>query len=79
MARYYLHQRCGAAEFADEEGQECADVDAARRSAILGIRSILADELLHGYLILDQRIDICDERGARVATVPFSEAFELRQ
>jgi hypothetical protein len=33
---------------------------------------------MHGYMILDQRIDICDERGARVATIPFSEAFELR-
>jgi hypothetical protein len=78
MARYFLHQRCGDSGFPDEEGQECPSVEAARRQAIAGIRSILADEIMHGYMILDQRIDICDERGARVATIPFSEAFELR-
>ncbi len=78
MARFYLHQRCSASDFPDEEGQECRDVAAARGQAIAGIRSILADEIMHGFMILDQHIEICDERGSRVATVPFSEAFELR-
>ena len=77
MARYYLHQYSPQGGFADDEGQDCATLEAARRSAIAGIRSIMADDILHGFLRLDQRIDICDEAGARLATVPFSDAFQL--
>ena len=77
MARYYLHQYSPQGGFADDEGQDCATLEAARLSAIAGIRSIMADDILHGFLRLDLRIDICDEAGARVATVPFSDAFQL--
>jgi hypothetical protein len=74
MAHYFLHQRGGAAEFTDEEGQDLPDLDAARRCAIGGIRGILADEVMHGRFHLDERIDICDVDGRPLLSVPFSEA-----
>ena len=74
MTHYYLHQRGGPHEFIDEEGQELPDLDAARRCAIGGIRSILADEVMHGRFHLDERIDICTSDGRPLLSVAFSEA-----
>lgn len=78
MARFYLHviNRLGSAP--DEEGTELPDARAAEARAIEGIRSILADEAKTGRLDLDGRIEIADENGAIVRTVPFEEAFEIR-
>jgi hypothetical protein len=78
MARYFLHQRGGEREFSDDEGQDLADLAAARASAVAGIRSILSDEILRGALPLDERIDIEDAAGHRLASIPFIEAVELR-
>ena len=77
MALYFLHQRGGDREFVDEEGQELASLDAARCSAIRGIRSILADEIMRGRLDLGERIDICDGGGTVLMNVPFAHALEL--
>ena len=78
MTRYFLHQRGGEREFSDDEGQDLADLDAARASAVAGIRSILSDEILHGALPLNERIDIEDSAGRHLASIPFIEAVELR-
>jgi hypothetical protein len=75
--RFYLHlfNRLGSA--LDEEGVEVADLEAAEARAVDGIRSILADEAKVGRLDLDGRIEIADESGAIVRTVPFEDAFEI--
>ncbi|HEY0044755.1 MAG TPA: hypothetical protein VGB62_09420 [Allosphingosinicella sp.] len=78
MARYFLHQRGGEREFSDEEGQDLADLDAARATAVAGIRSILSDEVLRGALPLGERVDIEDAAGHQLASVRFIEAVELR-
>lgn len=78
MARYFLHQRGGCRDIGDEEGHELASLDAARASAIAGIRSILAEQMLAGYLALDERIDIHDEYDRLLASVSFDEAFQAR-
>jgi len=78
MARYFLHQRGGRHEIPDEEGHEAVDLDAARARAIAGIRSILAEELLAGYLALGERIDIHDARNRLLASIDFPDAFQVR-
>jgi hypothetical protein len=78
MVHYFLHQRGGVREFTDEEGQELASLDDARRSAIEGIRSILADEIIQGRFNLGERIDICDSTGTALMSVSFAEALDQR-
>lgn len=77
MPRFFLHiaNRIGFAP--DEEGVEADDLAAAVEQAKEGIRSILSDEAKGGRLDLNGRIEIADEGGAVLQTVPFPDAFEI--
>ncbi|HEX8257921.1 MAG TPA: hypothetical protein VF589_09825 [Allosphingosinicella sp.] len=77
MPRFHLHQRGGVRDFTDEDGQDLPGLTAAHQHAIDGIRSILADEILHGRLPLGERIDIEDEAGRVLLSVDFAESFRL--
>lgn len=78
MPRYHLNILNGSGAIPDEPGQELDDLDAARRQAILGIRSILSSEVQDGYLDLRGQIEITDLAGRLLATVPYGDAVELR-
>ena len=76
MPRYFFHlYNDVVAE--DEEGQELPDLTAAREYAMRNIRDLMTEEVTTGRLILRHRIEIADEHGKRVLTVPFSEAVTL--
>lgn len=77
MARYYLHLSNASIEAEDIDGIEAADVANARLVAVDGIRQFLGHELAMGMLDLRGRIDIADDRGAVVATVPFADAVTI--
>jgi len=79
MARYYLHINNGGGYSEDSEGQELADLDAARAAAIEGVRSLLSEEARQGQLDLSGRIEIADAEGNILLIVPFSDAVELRR
>jgi hypothetical protein len=79
MARYFLHINNGGGYSEDAEGQELADLDAARAAAIDGVRSLLSEEARQGQLDLSGQIEIADADGNILLTVPFSEAVELRR
>ena len=73
MPRYFFHlYNDVVAE--DEEGQDLPDLAAAREYALRNIRDLMTEEVMKGRLILRHRIEIADEQGKRVLTVPFSEA-----
>ncbi len=78
MARFYLHINNGGGYAEDPEGQELADLDAARTAAIEGVRSLLSEEARQGQLDLSGKIEIADGDGNILLIVPFSEAVELR-
>ena len=61
MARFFLHIYNGAGLTEDDDGQELAGLDEARASAVAGIRSLLAEELLSGTIDLRGRIEIFGE------------------
>ncbi len=70
MPRFFFHVRDGADLSRDEEGQELADVEAARREAVSSNREMLGERLLHGGGSLNQRqIEIADETGHVVDVV----------
>lgn len=79
MSRYFLHIDNGGGFSEDPEGQELADLDAARAAAIEGVRSLLSEEARQGQLDLTGRIQIADAGGNILLVVPFSDAVELRR
>ena len=77
MSLYFFHLRDGVDILLDPEGRELDSLGAVAAAALADARSIIGDDAFRGRIDLDQRIDICDEAGARLATVPFSDAFQL--
>ncbi|MEA1015663.1 hypothetical protein SH591_13050 [Sphingomonas sp. LY54] len=77
MPRFYFHIRSDDVEILDDEGSEFPDLDAAWREAIDGARGILSQEVLKGSLPLHERIDIADEAGGVLRTVPFTDVVEI--
>jgi hypothetical protein len=62
----------------DVQGRELADIDAARREAIKGARSILSYEVLQGLIDLTGRIDVADPDGRVLFSMPFLDTVRLR-
>jgi hypothetical protein len=77
MPRYFLHQRGGVFEVADDEGQELRDLERAREAAIAGIRDILAAMVREGHLSLVERIEVEDDSGRQLISIGFAEAVQL--
>jgi hypothetical protein len=73
MPRYYFHVREGQHFFRDEEGQELADSEVARREAINSTREIVGEKVLHGGSLDSRTIEIADETGKVVETVTTRE------
>ena len=78
MARFFLHINNGNGYSEDPEGQDLADLEAARRQAIDGVRSLLSEEARQGQLDLSGSIEIADDTGNVLLVVAFSEAVDLR-
>lgn len=78
MPRYFLHvhNSHGAAE--DDEGMDADSLSEARERAVAGIRSLLSAEAANGEMNFKGRIDISDEAGKVVLSVPFSEAITIK-
>ncbi|MES2444488.1 MAG: hypothetical protein V4574_16810 [Pseudomonadota bacterium] len=77
MTQYFLHQR-NEIYVRDEEGEDFADLAAAREKAVIGARSILSEELMGGAIDLRGAIEIADTSGDIVEIVPFGETVTIR-
>ena len=63
----------------DEDGTEFSNLAAAREAAVCGAREMMAAQLLAGEPITrHHRIDIADESGTVVASLPFGEVMTIR-
>jgi hypothetical protein len=76
MPRYYLHMR-NERTVEDAEGLFFEDAEAARNEAIRSARDILAAEVRQGRLSLKGSIEVADENGQPILTVPFREAVSV--
>ena len=74
MPLYFLHVRGGQAPVEAAEGWELADDATAHANAISAARSLIASDVLDGILDLSARIDVEDENGTPLFTVPFAAA-----
>jgi hypothetical protein len=78
MPHYHLNLHNSHVDAPDEEGADFADVSAAREHAVTGIREFLSHEAKGGMVDLRGRIDIADDHGAILLTVPFREAMTIK-
>lgn len=77
MARYFFHLRDHTDQVLDPEGLEFASVDAYQAAALHFARDTLSHEMKDGVLDLRFRIDVEDERGALMHSLPLGDAFQV--
>ena len=77
MPRYFFHLHDDL-DVVDEDGSELPDPSAARAKAVREARLLMC-ELLNreGRIALHHRIDIEDDQGAVLASVPFRDAVRI--
>jgi len=73
MQRFYFHLYNDIVAM-DEEGIELPDLETAKAAAIINIRDLLIDDVKAGRVPLQHRIEIADDAGTILATVPFGDA-----
>ncbi len=78
MPRYHFHLDNGTGETRDEDGVELPDLETARLEALLGIRSILREEISEGSIDLAGKIRITDDEDHHLLDVPFLSAVTIR-
>lgn len=61
----------------DDEGIELVDLEAARRTALTGIREMMCDQLKRGRINLTHRVEVQDEAGSTVLDIRFGEAVRI--
>ena len=74
MPRCYCHTRGGPEEADDFEGLELDGEAEVYAEALRGARSLIAGAVLDGRLSLVERIEVEDESGKSVLTLPFADA-----
>ena len=77
MSRYFFHVYSDAVAL-DEDGQDLPSVAIAREAAVRAVRKFAAEEITNrGEVHLRHRIEVEDEQGRPVFTLPFSAAFKI--
>lgn len=76
MPRYFfdLHNTGVAI---DEEGRDCADLQAAKAWATTEARNVAAEDVACGRLVTSHRIDIMDAARKLVGSISFGEAVAI--
>jgi len=77
MPRYFFHLCNGTGLIEDEEGQELTDESSAREIAIKEARNLMSEEMRQGELNVASFIEVQNERGEYLFTLPFEEAFRV--
>ena len=78
MPRFYMHIRDGEELIVDAEGCTFPDIDAASEEARVAIREMLAERIRQGEVIDGQAIEISDETGRTLMTIPFKDSIKLQ-
>ena len=78
MPRFFFNLR-DEISVEDSEGKELPDALEAREMAVACARGMMSEDIKDGRLMLKDEIDIVDERGDKVLTLPFREAIEIEE
>jgi len=75
---YYFHVRNGHGFVRDEEGQMVSPDKSVRQIAIDGARSVMAADILDGFLDLSGQIEVADDENATILTLRFGDAIIMK-
>jgi hypothetical protein len=78
MPTFHLHLINSLIEADDVQGHDLPDLNAAHSVALAGIRDFLGHEAMNGTLDFRGHIQIEDDSGAVLQTIPFVEAFTIK-
>ena len=78
MPRYFFHVYDDVIAH-DDEGLELPNIAAARLNAMRGARDLIAEQVRHGYFVLSHWIEVLDDQGETVLTLPFREAVDIKE
>lgn len=77
MQKYFFTlNECGKV-LLDEEGVLLSSIDEARERAATQARAIMRAEVEEGRLCMSCKIDVSDDKGALVFSLPFKDAVKL--
>lgn len=77
MARYFMHLRDGTEQILDPEGLEFPTIEALRKAVLASARDLMTGDVREGVIDLRFRIDVEDESGDLVYTLPFKHAVNI--
>ncbi len=77
MARYFMHLRDGTEQILDPEGLEFPNIEAMRKAVLVSARDLMTGDIREGVMDLRFRIDVEDEDGAIIYTLPFKHAVNI--
>ena len=77
MARYFMHLRDGTEQILDPEGLEFPSVDAVRKATLIAARDLMTGDIRTGVIDFRFRIDVEDEAGEVIYTLPFKHAINI--
>lgn len=77
MPRYFMHLVDSSDMLLDPDGTEMP-AEAVARAALMAARDCMAGDVRNGELDLRYRIEVQDERGEVVHTLPFADAVTVR-
>jgi hypothetical protein len=77
VPRFFLHLRDSTDELLDREGVDLPDLEAIREHVARTARDVIAGDVRTGIIDLRYRIDVENEAGEIVYTLPFKHAFTI--
>lgn len=78
MPNYHLHLINTHVDADDTQGHDLPDLDAAHRLALAGIRDFLGHEAMNGLLDFRGHVQIEDDDGTVLRSIPFVDAFTIK-
>jgi hypothetical protein len=78
MRRYYFHLY-NDETILDEEGTELPNEAVALQRAATDARTMAAQSVMDGHLVLHHRIEVVDDRGERIGVVHFGNVVEIQE
>lgn len=76
MPKFFFNVMTANGRIDDPEGTELDNLAQARTEAIADARELMSTAMSEGRTIFGRSIDICDEAGTVLMTLPFSEAVQ---
>ena len=77
MARYFMHLRDGTEQILDPEGLEFPTIEALRKAVLVSARDLMTGDVREGVIDLRFRIDVEDEAGEIIYSLPFKNAVNI--